>query len=32
LHLQPVFGLPRGAARDEVPLIVLGMASSAAGN
>ncbi len=25
LHLQPVFGLPRGAARDEVPLIVLGM-------
>src|SRR5882724_9534810 len=25
LHLQPVFGLPRGAAHDEVPLIVLGM-------
>jgi len=24
-HLQPVFGLPRGAAHDEVPLIVLGM-------
>src|SRR5258707_548238 len=25
LQLQPVFGLPRGAAHDEVPLIVLGM-------
>jgi [glutamine synthetase] adenylyltransferase / [glutamine synthetase]-adenylyl-L-tyrosine phosphorylase len=25
LHLQPVFGLPRGASSAEVPLIVLGM-------
>jgi glutamate-ammonia-ligase adenylyltransferase len=25
LHLQPVFGLPRGATAGEVPLIVLGM-------
>ncbi len=25
LHLKAVFGLPRGAAHDEVPLIVLGM-------
>jgi glutamate-ammonia-ligase adenylyltransferase len=25
LHLQPIFGLPRGAAAAEVPLIVLGM-------
>jgi len=25
LHLQPVFGRPRGAAHNEVPLIVLGM-------
>src|SRR6266404_1339240 len=25
MHLQPVFGLPRGAAGNEVPLIVLGM-------